>query len=597
MYRGTWLLVGLPLLITAFSVAKAPSLPPPSVSTTFDRAAAVGLAQELSQQFPDRRPGTRGDRAAAGWIGQQLVPYGIHPVSDRFSAHIPGVGRVGLENLVAEIPGPSKDAIVVMAHRDNSGKSPGVNDNASGSAALIELARTFAEQAAAGAAARPQHTLVFVSSDGGTAGALGAARFATSSPYRGRIIAVVDLDAIAGSGRPSIQLAGQAPRSPAAALVETAAIRLRDTTGSYPGHPGALSQLIDLAFPFSLYEQAPFVGRGIPAVTLTTAGARPPTPVLDTSLHTAHFGQIGQAAQSLVGSLDQGLELAQSTSTYIYFAGRAVRGWAIELSLVAMLLPFLAATVDLFARCRRRRIPLAPAFRSYRSRLGFWLLAAALFELFALLGAWPGGSARPIDPGSPPAGDWPVLGLALLFGVVGVGWLVTRERLLPRRPTSTEETLSGYTAALLALAIVGLLIVATNPFALIFVLPSMHAWLWLPQASGRSLARLALYLAGFAGPLLLLGSFALRFGLGLDAPWYLAELTAVGYVSLWTVFVWTAWLASAGQVAALAAGRYAPYPNADERPRRGPLRSGVRRLLIAAGVRSEPAARRRAVGE
>ena len=32
--------------------------------------------------------------------------------------------------------------------------------------------------------------------------------------------------------------------------------------------------------------------------------------------------------------------------------------------------------------------------------------------------------------------------------------------------------------------------------------------------------------AGFLGPLLLLGSFAVRYGLGLDAPWYLAELAA-----------------------------------------------------------------------
>ena len=41
--------------------------------------------------------------------------------------------------------------------------------------------------------------------------------------------------------------------------------------------PAALSQLVDLAFPFSLYEHAPFVARGIPAITLTTVG-RPAAP-------------------------------------------------------------------------------------------------------------------------------------------------------------------------------------------------------------------------------------------------------------------------------------------------------------------------------
>ena len=75
--------------------------------------------------------------------------------------------------------------------------------------------------------------------------------------------------------------------------------------------------------------------------------------------------------------------------------------------------------------------------------------------------------------------------------------------------------------------------VATNPFALIFLLPSLHAWLWLPQVRRRPLwTRLAVLGAGFLGPLLLLGSFAFRYGLGLDTPWYLAELTATGYVKL-----------------------------------------------------------------
>jgi hypothetical protein len=40
------------------------------------------------------------------------------------------------------------------------------------------------------------------------------------------------------------------------------------------------------------------------------------------------------------------------------------------------------------------------------------------------------------------------------------------------------------------------------------------------------------------------------------------------------------WLASAGQMAALAAGRYAPYPTAQERPPRGPVRETVRRTVL-----------------
>jgi hypothetical protein len=133
--------------------------------------------------------------------------------------------------------------------------------------------------------------------------------------------------------------------------------------------------------------------------------------------------------------------------------------------------------------------------------------------------------------------------------------------------------------------VVALLVVATNPFALVFLLPSLHVWLWLPHLRNRPVwTRLALFAGGLLGPLLLLGSFALRFGLGLDAPWYVAELTATGYVRLSALLIAVGWLAAAGQVAALATGRYSPYPSAGERPERGPIRETVRRVVL--GVRA-----------
>ena len=131
-----------------------------------------------------------------------------------------------------------------------------------------------------------------------------------------------------------------------------------------------------------------------------------------------------------------------------------------------------------------------------------------------------------------------------------------------------------------------LLVVATNPFALVFLLPSLHAWLWLPHARTHPLwARAALLAAGLLGPLLLLGSLAWRYGLGLDAPWYLAELTATGYIRLPAVVIAAGWLAAAGQVTALSIGRYAPYPSAAERPPRGPIRETVRRTVLTVRAR------------
>ena len=601
-YRGTWLLVALPLLLAAFTVTRPAPLSKPDLPAAFDTQGAHELAMTLASSYPDRFPGTTGAAGAAAWFADQLTPYGFRTRTDRFEATVAGRGRLSFENVAAVVPGRSESTVVAAAHRDNSGVSAGANDNASGTAALIELARSYANPAGASSApsssrrVSPTHTIVFLSTDGGLLGGIGAQHFVEHSPLARGVVAVIDLDAIAGAGRPRLQFAGDESRSASVTLVATAAARILEQANLPPQRPSALRQLLDLAFPLSFYEQAPFVGRGVSAVTITSAGDRPPLSFGDTKLHNGRMGQIGRSAQQLLASLDGGLELVAGTSSYVYFGARIIRGWAIELVLVAALLPFLAAAVDLFALTRRRRIPLAPAVRSFRSRLGFWIWLVVAFELLGLLGFWPDSAARPPAPQASAGTDWPALGLIVLATLAIAGWLVSRERLLPKHEVTTEDELAGHTVALLALGIAGLLVVAVNPFALVLVLPSLHAWLWLPHLRARPLfARLATFILGFAGVALLVGEFATRFGLGLDAPWYLAQLVAIGWVPVPLLAIALVWAAASAQLAALAAGRYAPYPSASERPPLGPIRRTIRRTVL--GVRRQRRSRLRPASE
>ena len=595
LYRGTWLLVGFPLLVAAFTVTRATPLPPPALPPDFDQATAAALADELASLRPNRTPGSPEALAAVTWVSDQFEQYGFKPQTQTFTKDVPGLGKVQLRNVVAVAQGGSDQKIVVMAHRDGTGLGRGATDNASGTAALIELARGYARLDTSGGRGprdlRVANTIVFLSTDGGAFGALGADEFVRNSPYARDAVAVLNLDAIGGRGQPRLELAGDEPRSPARTLVETAAVRVVEQTGRRPERPSAFRQLIDLGFPFSFYEQAPFVARGIPALTITSSDDRPPPSFGDEQVVEARLGQIGRSAQGILGSLDQGLELARGTATYVYLGPRIIRGWAIKLVLVAALLPFLVAAVDLFARCRRRHIPLRPALRSFRRRVGFWLFVGLLFAAFSIGGIWVNGPPRPLAPESSAATRWPWIALGAFAVVAGLAWFVARDRLLPRGEVSRTEELAGYTVALLALAVVSLLVVGANAFALLFLLPSLHAWLWLPQVRDRSTwLRTGVLLAGFSGPLVLLWSFGTRFGLGLDAPWYLASLASVGYVPIQMCAIALAWAAAAGQLAALATGRYAPYPEASKRPRN--LTQNLVRSLV---LRSR--ARRSAAGE
>jgi len=599
LYRFAWLAVALPLLIAAFTVTRPGVLPRPTLPPTFSGQAAADLAVALegTPRFDvNRSPGSGQNIDAANWFQGQMTTIGLKTTVDDFSATIPGTGRVRLRNVAAIVPGRAPETIVVMAHRDNAGQFTVHRDNVSGTAALVEIARGYTETGSA-TGVKPQHTIVFLSTDGGAYGGLGARHFVDHDPAAKNVLAVVNLDTIATNGRPRIEISGPGPHSPSPTLLGSAVARIGEASGSSPGRPSLFGQLVDLAFPFSLYEQSPFLEHGISAITLTTAGDRPVSDPPVGKLDVQRLDQMGRAAQELVVSLDQGLDLSQGTSSYVYFAGRIVKGWALALVLIALVIPFAAASIDLFARCRRRHVPLGPAFRALRRRPGFWLWVGALFGLFALFGAFPNGSAVPPDPASSAAGSWPRAALTAFVLLAAASWLVARARLVARRPATDEEELAGHTAAILVLGLLSLLVMATNVYALILFLPSLHAWLWLPQVRTRSaVVRGLVFAAGLAGPLLLLGLLAKRFSLGLDTPWYLAELTAIGYVPIVAVVLALAWVAVAAQLLVVTTGRYAPYPGAAAGTPPGLVRSGVRTVVLGVRARKRRSPARQAVG-
>jgi hypothetical protein len=558
LVRAGAVLVLPALLALLFSISTTGVLPRPPLEPLFDGDAAADLAARLTTEYPDRIPGTVGGEGAARWYRETIAGLGLEVEEDVWTEDLSELGRVELRNVVAVVPGRSEEAIVLVAHRDNAGANRRESGNASGTAALIELARGFAPQGATGAL--PHRTLVLVSTDAGSYGGAGAKRFAQQSPRARGAIAVLVLDAIDRRGRPRVAIAGDTPSSPARALVRTAVERIREETGQAARLPSMATQLVDLGIPYAGLEQGPFLAEGLAAVTITTDGGTAGDPGETATPPTVdRLEQLGRATEAIVGSVDASVGAAFRTPDSVFLDDRAASGWAVRLTLVVAVVPFALGVVDLLVRSRRRGLPFRPALRALLARFLFWLYGGLLLWLGALMGVFPTGSALAIPPRSAPVSDWSVAGLGLLVAAFVLGWLTARKRLASGADVTPEERLAGYGAALGMVGFVAVALALAKPYALVFVLPSLYAWLWLPVRN-RLWTRVALYSAGFLGPAFGLVVLANELGIGvLDATLYVASLATVGYVSAGLVVAALAWAACAAQLGALAVGRYTPY--------------------------------------
>ena len=562
LVRNLGLLVVAGLLLVVLTVARPGPLPAPALPPAFDGSTAAGLAVDFATNHASRVPGTLEADRAADWYREKLGLYGLAAEDDVWSEDVPGLGRRRLRNLALVVEGTLDETVIIIAHRDNNGLGAGANDNASGTAALVELARAYATAGTelGGSSRTPLHTLVFLSTDAGAYGARGAARFAATSPLADRAAAVIALDGLAGTTPVRLELSGLGRRSPPPALVRTAAARIGAELGSEPAPPGILAQLVSLGLPFAFGEQAPLLGRDVPALRISTSadgGVAPGTDELQ-GLDVTRFEQLGRAAESLLASLDTAVEVPSGTAGTLYLADRAIRGWALQLLLLAAVIPFAGAAFDLLSRCRRRRLELLPGWRVLRRRVGVAFAVVALVAVAALAGALPREPRLPPPPDEPPVDSWPVAAIAIAVVLALVAWVRGRAR-VGRRDVPTPETeLAAYTVAYVALVGLAAGVVLVSPFALVFLLPSLYAWLVLPQLR-RAPAWVSdvAFGLGFLGPVLALVVVGEQLDLGPRAPLYVLSLMTTGVVPWTATLLLAVWGAIGAFVGAIVAGRYA----------------------------------------
>lgn len=177
----------------------------PAVSAELLQAHVEALAHDSMQ---GRLTGTAGGTLAANYLKEAFSRFGLQPLPEQKSYALPWSQRLRKtlwqgENIAGLLPGSGQtdSTIIISAHYDHVGVTSmqralpfgnynkvnrkeqdsifnGANDNASGVAAMLELARVFAQD-------KPYYNLLFVGFSGEELGLLGSAEFAKKLPrYR-----------------------------------------------------------------------------------------------------------------------------------------------------------------------------------------------------------------------------------------------------------------------------------------------------------------------------------------------------------------------------------------------------------------------------
>ncbi|MDH3503178.1 MAG: M20/M25/M40 family metallo-hydrolase [Nitrospirota bacterium] len=169
-----------------------------------------------------------------------------------------------LTNVIGMLPGRDpelrKEIILIGAHRDHFGQQagllfPGADDNASGTAVMLELARMLSQSATS-----PKRTILFVSFDGEERGLLGSNLYVSHPAFPlERTVAMINLDHLGvGNGKLTVGVTR---------IDKTLAQQAADQTG--------LREKIQLYGYFPGGDHVPFYDAGVPTVTVVSSGTHP----------------------------------------------------------------------------------------------------------------------------------------------------------------------------------------------------------------------------------------------------------------------------------------------------------------------------------
>lgn len=164
--------------------------------------------------YEGRKTGTKGAEMARTYLTGRLKEIGLKPYPGQagYEQNFEIKGRNGAttiqgKNLIAYVPGKTENVIVISAHYDHIGVIKnevfnGADDNASGTAALLQFAKYFAKN-------KPNNTLIFAFFDGEEMGLQGAKAFVANPPVAlDKIKLNINMDMISHNDKQELYAAG-----------------------------------------------------------------------------------------------------------------------------------------------------------------------------------------------------------------------------------------------------------------------------------------------------------------------------------------------------------------------------------------------------
>jgi hypothetical protein len=536
VYRAAFAPAVLAAVITAFSLGS----PPRAATTTlapdaFQGSRAFASLRELAASYPARRPGSPGDEALARDVAAEMRSTGLQVSSEHFNAQTID-GERKLTNVVGVRPGSlTSRRLVLIASRDAAAR--GSDAQLSGTAALLELARVYGGRAL-------RHTLVLVSTSGGSGGNAGAREFARHPG--GPVDAVLVLGDLAGTTLRGPQVVPWSNTEGIASieLQRTMQTALHQETGLPERGPSSLAQWTRLAVPLTVSEQGEVVPQQLPAVLLSASGERGPG--AERAMTEFRLNSFGRAALRAITALDARHGGPLTVRAAVLSGPNVLPSWSVWLLVGTLLLPVFVTAIDAFARASRRRQPMGAWLAWAGTSALPFLLAAGVALLLGVIGLLPAAPPAPVARG---AADFGAAGwICLLFVVlVGVAAVPLRRYLLAALALRADtgpvgDSIGAGAAILLLVAVASMGIWLANPFAAALLVPGAHIALFVAAPEVRLRRSVALGLVALAAlpGVLVLIYYTRQFGLTIDqVPATMLQVVAGGHFGIAGLLGWS----------------------------------------------------------